>query len=87
MKRLQVKYCYSDKEANDFLKTLEIPTGEKQSYDYYKKYLVNVQYMAKVHGDGIETESADKDGVTARVTVGNDVIAIIQYFVFNYEEN
>lgn len=74
MARLQVKYCYSEEETNDFLKTLTVG-----GVDYPR--LHNIQYCAKVQGDGVETEKADANGVTAQAKVNSDVIAIVQYFV------
>ena len=74
MKRLQIKYCYSEEEANEFLKTLTI-----DSIDYPK--LHSIQYCAKVSGDGVEKNYADDNGVTAKAQVNSDVIAIVQYFV------
>ena len=74
MKRLQIKYCYSEEEANEFLKTLTVDNLE------YPR-LHAVQYCAKVSGDGIEKNYADDDGVTAKAQVNSDIIAIVQYFV------
>ena len=79
MKRLQIKYCYSEQEANEFLMTLACDNWEEGKIAYPR--LANVQYMANMHGHGIETEDADEEGVKAKVTIGNDIIAIVQYFV------
>lgn len=76
MKRLQVKYCPTEKELNDFLKTLNV-SGLSTEYPY----IHNIQYLPKVHGDGVETKEADEEGVTAKANVGCDIVAIVSYFV------
>ena len=74
MKKLQVKYCPTEKELNDFLKTLSVT-----SLDY--PYLHNIQYLPKVYGNGVETDEPNAEGVTAKADVGCDIIAIVSYFV------
>ena len=74
MKRLQVKYCSTEKELNEFLKTLSITSMEYP-------YIHNIQYLPKVYGNGVETEKADENGVTAKADVGSDIMAIVSYFV------
>lgn len=73
MKRLQIKYCYSEEEANEFLKTLTVD-------DLKYPRLHSIQYCAKVSGDGVETEKANEDGITAQAQVNSDIIAVVQYF-------
>ena len=79
MKILQIKYCYSEQEANDFLKTLHVDNWEKGELAYPR--LANVNYMARVQGDGVEKNYADNEGVTAKAQVNSDIIAIVQYFI------
>ena len=74
MKRLQIKYCYSEAEANEFLKTLSV-----DNLGYPR--LHTVQYCARVSGDGIETAEANAEGITAQAQVNSDIIAVVQYFV------
>ncbi len=74
MKRLQIKYCYSEAETNEFLKTLSVDNLE------YPR-LHTVQYCARVSGDGIETAEANAEGITAQAQVNSDIIAVVQYFV------
>lgn len=67
MKRLQIKYCYTEEETNEFLKTLPcVADGE-----YNKNKLYSIQFINKVEGNGTETSCK----------VGTDVIAIVEYFV------
>ena len=79
MKVLQIKYCYTEDEANEFLKTLYVDNWEKGELAYPR--LFNIQYCAKVQGDGVETAEADENGVTATAQVNSDIIAIVQYFI------
>lgn len=74
MKRLQIKYCYSEEEVNEFLKTLAVD-------NIGCPRLHTIQYCSKVSGDGVEKNYADNDGVTAKAQVNSDIIAIVQYFV------
>ncbi len=74
MVMLQVKYCYTEEELNTFLGTLSINSNE------YPR-LQGIQYLPKVYGNGIETERADKDGITAKADVGSEVTAIVSYLV------
>lgn len=77
MKRIvQVKYCYTEEELNEFLKTLNFSTLSDTS-----PTLFNIQYMANMHGDGVEKHYADNEGIIAKVTIGNDIIAMVQYIV------
>ena len=75
MTRLRVKYCYYEDELNDFLKTLEVDSPTT----YPKLHLIH--YLPHMRGDGYETAVADDSGITARATVDNDIIAVVQYFV------
>ena len=79
MKRLQIKYCYSEKETNEFLMTLACDNWEEGKIAYPR--LANVQYMANVRGDGVQTEEANDNGVVANMTINNDIIAIVHYFI------
>ena len=79
MKILQIKYCYTEDEANEFLKTLYVDNWEKGELAYPR--LSNIQYCAKVQGDGVEKNFADENGVTATAQVNSDIIAIVQYFI------
>lgn len=74
MKKLQIKYCYSEVEANEFLKTLNV---DELKYPR----LHSVQYCAKVNGNGIETAEANAEGITAQAQVNSDIIAVVQYFI------
>ena len=74
MKKLQVKYCPTENELNEFLKTLSVTSLSCP-------YLHNIQYLPKVYGNGVETENADENGVTAKADVGCDIMAIVSYFV------
>jgi hypothetical protein len=73
MKRFQIKYCYSEEEANEFLKTITVD-------DLKYPRLHSDQYYPRVSGDGVETEKANEDGITAQAKVNSDLIAVIQYF-------
>lgn len=73
-KVLQIKYCYSEEEANEFLKTLTVDNLEFPR-------LHSIQYCSKVSGDGIETAEANAEGITAQAQVNSDIIAVVQYFV------
>ena len=73
MKKLQVKYCYSEEETNNFLLTLSVSNLEYPC-------LHSIQYMAKMHGDGGQEYNADGE-LRDKISIGSDVIAMIQYFV------
>ena len=65
MLRCQVKYCYSEKELNEFLLTINM------GKDCATPYLQNIQYMANMHIKG------KKDVVDGC----NDVVALVHYIV------
>lgn len=70
---LQVKYCYSEEEVNDFLKTLHTQAS-------LTPRLHNISYMADVHGKG--GQEYDIDGnLRDKMSISNDIVAIVQYFV------
>lgn len=73
MKKLKIKYCYSEEETNQFLERLFL--------DELYPRLHSIQYMARVQGDGVEKNYADDNGVTATAQVNSDIIAVVQYFV------
>ena len=81
MRKLQIKYCYTEDEANNFLRALSLSLGEVNGKVAYP-VLNGIQYCAKVQGDGYENINAEPDtGITAKAKVESEVIAIIQYFI------
>ena len=74
MKVFQIKYCHSEEETNEFLKTLHV---EELKYPR----LHSVQYCARVSGNGVETQYANAEGITAQAQIDSDVIAVVQYFI------
>lgn len=76
---LQVKYCYSEQELNEFLATLQLPL-KSIDIDVEKPTLYGIQYMANMRGNGVETAEPDENGVKAKVIVDNGVIAMVQYY-------
>ena len=86
-KVLQIKYCYSEQETNDFLRGLEIWRENESHATYDKnmnfvKYLSGITYLPKVRGEGVEKNYADNEGVTAKATVNSEIIAVVQYFTY-----
>ena len=75
MTKVQVKYCYSEKELNKFL------LGLNAGKEAHTPYLINVQYMANVHGQGVETNKPDEEDVVAKADVSSDIVAIVQYAI------
>lgn len=65
MLKCQVKYCYSEKELNEFLLGLNL------GKDCPTPYLQNIQYTANMHIKG------KKDVVDGT----SDVIAIVHYII------
>ncbi len=79
MRKLQIKYCYTEDEANDFLRTLSLDAVNGRAV---YPALSGIQYCAKVQGDGYENINAEPDtGITAKAKVESEIIAIIQYFI------
>jgi len=79
VRKLQIKYCYTEDEANDFLRTLSIDAVNGRAV---YPVLSAIQYCAKVQGDGYENINAEPDtGITAKAKVESELIAIIQYFI------
>ncbi len=74
MRRLQVKYCTSEKELNEFLTTLNV-----DSTSVFPR-LHNINYIVKPEGEGTVS------GEEGSATVGAEVIAIVQYFVEESEK-
>ena len=79
-KILQVKYCYTEQETNEFLKSLrlrkegtaeDICDGEGQ----FIKYLADITYLSRV-------QYADEEGVKTKSVVSSDILAVVQYFTY-----
>ncbi len=68
---LQIKYCYGEKETNEFLSSLNLV---KEC-----PFLQSINYISEVRGTGTETEWADENGVTGNMDIGSKVIAVVQY--------
>ena len=72
-KTLQVKYCYTEEELNEFLKTLTVNSVKLPS-------LHSIQYCARVSGG--DNVSFSPDGEKEVLTsIKSEVIAVVQYFV------
>lgn len=70
MTRLQIKYCNTEEEANEFLKTLSVSVGPTSS-GFGSNKLHTIQYCAGVHGNSTNDDISINSGITA----------IIQFFV------
>ena len=82
MRKLQIKYCYTEEETNNFLRTLSIGLSGEVNGKTVSPTLQGIQYCAKVQGDGYESQYAEDDtGITAKAKVESEVIAIVQYFI------
>ena len=73
MKTLQIKYCYTEEDANQFLKKFDLGN------DVVYPRLQSIQYCNKVNGDAVDLAEATVDGITGHGFVNSDIIAIIQY--------
>jgi hypothetical protein len=76
-KILQIKYCYTEQETNEFLKSLDLyKEGTSleicDAQGYFKKYLSGITYFPRVQGEG----DADKSSVSS------DILAVVQYFTY-----
>lgn len=80
MKNLQVKYCHSEDELNEFLKTLyTLAQDEEPRID--RKYLSNIIYVPNVYGHGGQEYTEDGD-LRDKVTMNSDIVAIVQYWLY-----
>ena len=82
-KVFQIKYCYSEADANNFLKMLDIWEKGEPISDLNKLYLSSITYMADVHGHGGQEYDADGE-LRDKISISNGIVAIIQYFKLNF---
>ena len=82
MIKLQVKYCYSEEELNNFLLTLNLDIKYKDTSDVVCAdcpRLQGIQYLPKVKGTGGDYYNEDGEKM-CRAEAGCDIVAIVSYF-------
>ena len=81
---LQVKYCYSEEELNDFLSTLNVTVQDdsgKLLYTPKCPRLQSIQYLPKVKGEQHEYINEDGEKM-CRGEAGCDIVAVVMYFTY-----
>ena len=76
MKKLQVKYCYSETELNEFLLTLGV-SGVETAIG--RPMLHSVQYCPRQTGKSFDYYT--EDGQKSEISITGGVIAIVQYLI------
>lgn len=83
MVKLQIKYCYSEEELNNFLLGLNLDTRYTNQNDIVFAdcpRLQGIQYLPKVKGDAHEYYNEDGEKM-CKAEAGCDIVAIVSYFV------